>query len=118
MRGEIAGLEAQMKGLYDDAVQAEKDGGEILKRAGIQAVQGYTQGMVGWYEQAISQKKEALKKLTDPKDYKAAEKEIETLQKTLDGITGAKASPQAPAKTRSKNDLKNRKTIHPICQVA
>lgn len=109
LRGEIAGLEAQMKGLYDDAVQAEKDGGEILKRAGIQAVQGYTQGMVGWYEQAISQKKEALKKLTDPKDYKAAEKEIETLQKTLDGITGAKSKSTGTSKDPFKERLEKQK---------
>jgi len=109
LRGEIAGLEAQMKGLYDDAVQAEKDGGEILKRAGIQAVQGYTQGMVGWYEQAISQKKEALKKLTNPKDYKAAEKEIETLQKTLDGITGAKSKSTGTSKDPFKERLEKQK---------
>lgn len=90
LRGEIAGLTAEMQNIYGKAVEAEKEGSQKLKEAGIATVQEYTEGMVGWYEKMIAQKREALKKLTDPKEYAATEKEIKALQKKMDAVTGAK----------------------------
>lgn len=86
---EINELEAQAKELYERAAEAQAAGDKAIEEAGLEAANGYKEGMVGHYEQLIAAKKAALKELTNPKDYAAAEKEIEKLQKTLDGITGA-----------------------------
>lgn len=77
--------------LYDDALGYEMEGGKKLKEAGIAGIEGYAEGTVGALEEVISKKRTALKKLTDPTDYKAALREIETLQKEIDRITGVKA---------------------------
>lgn len=81
-------LRAEIKNEFQNAANAERNGWNILKKAGIGATQTYTKGSLGAIEQAIQLKQEALKHLTNNDDYKKAMAEIEKLQKQADKITG------------------------------
>lgn len=81
-------LRAEIKNGFQNAANAERNGWNILKKAGIGATQTYTKGSLGAIEQAIQLKQEALKHLTNNDDYKKAMAEIEKLQKQADKITG------------------------------
>ena len=81
-------LRAEIKKGFQNAANAERNGWNILKNAGIGATQTYTKGSLGAIEQAIQLKQEALKHLTNNDDYKKAMAEIEKLQKQADKITG------------------------------
>lgn len=83
LRGEIT------KG-FTDAANAESNGWNLLKQAGIDASNTYKDGTLGAIEQAIQSKQAALKTLTNNADYKAAMQEIQNLQKQADAITGKK----------------------------
>lgn len=85
LRGEIT------KG-FTDAANAESNGWNLLKQAGIDASNTYKDGTLGAIEQAIQSKQAALKTLTNNADYKAAMQEIQNLQKQADAITGKKAT--------------------------
>ena len=89
---EIDDLDAQIKDLYDKAIEAEKDGAEELAKVGLEVAKTYTQGSVGWYEEAIQKKQNMLKEIADPQEYKKTQQEIAKMQKALDGITGSQAS--------------------------
>lgn len=84
----LDGLRAEISREFQNAANAEKNGWNILKNAGIGATQTYTKGSLGAIEQAIQLKQEALKHLTNNDDYKKAMAEIEKLQKQADKITG------------------------------
>lgn len=84
----LDGLRAEISRGFQNAANAEKNGWNILKNAGIGATQTYTKGSLGAIEQAIQLKQEALKHLTNNDDYKKAMAEIEKLQKQADKITG------------------------------
>lgn len=84
----IDGLRAEISRGFQNAANAERNGWNILKKAGIGATQTYTKGSLGAIEQAIQLKQEALKHLTNNDDYKKAMAEIEKLQKQADKITG------------------------------
>lgn len=84
----IDGLRAEISKGFQNAANAERNGWNILKKAGIGATQTYTKGSLGAIEQAIQLKQEALKHLTNNDDYKKAMAEIEKLQKQADKITG------------------------------
>lgn len=84
----LDGLRAEISRGFQNAANAERDGWNILKKAGIGATQTYTKGSLGAIEQAIQLKQEALKHLTNNDDYKKAMAEIEKLQKQADKITG------------------------------
>lgn len=81
-------LRAEINNEFQNAANAERNGWNILKKAGIGATQTYTKGSLGAIEQAIQLKQEALKHLTNNDDYKKAMAEIEKLQKQADKITG------------------------------
>lgn len=81
-------LRAEINNGFQNAANAERNGWNILKKAGIGATQTYTKGSLGAIEQAIQLKQEALKHLTNNDDYKKAMAEIEKLQKQADKITG------------------------------
>lgn len=85
LRGEIT------KG-FTDAANAESNGWNLLKQAGIDASNTYKDGTLGAIEQAIQSKQAALKTLTNNADYKAAMQEIQNLQKQADAITGKKTT--------------------------
>ena len=87
---EIAGLKAEIEQGFKDAAAAESEGYKKLQEAGIDALGTYKAGTLGAIEQAIQEKQAALKNLTDAKEYQAAMKEIEALQKQADAITGGK----------------------------
>lgn len=84
----LDGLRAEISTGFRNAANAERNGWNILKNAGIGATQTYTKGSLGAIEQAIQLKQEALKHLTNNNDYKKAMAEIEKLQKQADKITG------------------------------
>ena len=84
----LDGLRAEISKGFKNAANAERNGWNILKKAGIGATQTYTNGSLGAIEQAIQLKQEALKHLTNNDDYKKAMAEIEKLQKQADKITG------------------------------
>ena len=84
----LDGLRAEITKGFQNAANAEKNGWNILKNAGIGATQTYAKGSLGAIEQAIQLKQEALKHLTNNDDYKKAMAEIEKLQKQADKITG------------------------------
>ena len=84
----LDGLRAEISKGSKNAANAERNGWNILKKAGIGATQTYTKGSLGAIEQAIQLKQEALKHLTNNDDYKKAMAEIEKLQKQADKITG------------------------------
>lgn len=84
----LEGLRAEISTGFRNAANAERNGWNILKKAGIGATQTYTKGSLGAIEQAIQLKQEALKHLTNNDDYKKAMAEIEKLQKQADKITG------------------------------
>lgn len=84
----LDGLRAEISRGFQNAANAERNGWNILKKAGIGATQTYTKGSLGAIEQAIQLKQEALKNLTNNDDYKKAMAEIEKLQKQADKITG------------------------------
>lgn len=84
----LDGLRAEISKGFQNAANAERNGWNILKKAGIGATQTYMKGSLGAIEQAIQLKQEALKHLTNNDDYKKAMAEIEKLQKQADKITG------------------------------
>lgn len=84
----LDGLRAEISRGFQNAANAERNGWNILKKAGIGATQTYTKGSLGAIEQAIQLKQEALKHLTNNDEYKKAMAEIEKLQKQADKITG------------------------------
>ena len=66
----LDGLRAEISKGFQNAANAERNGWNILKKAGIGATQTYTKGSLGAIEQAIQLKQEALKHLTNNDDYK------------------------------------------------
>ena len=84
----LDGLRAEISKGFQNAANAERNGWNFLKKAGIGATKTYTKGSLGAIEQAIQLKQEALKHLTNNDDYKKAMAEIEKLQKQADKITG------------------------------
>ena len=100
----------KMRKLYETAAKSDAEGAAKLKEAGIKGVEEYAAGTIGALEATISKKQEALKRLSDPEEYKKAAKEIEGLQKQVDSITGKKEN-EKPQKTTDPYTelLENRK---------
>lgn len=103
-RAEIEALRKEIVAGYGNASQAERDGLDALKDAGIEAAGSYAEGTVGAIEQAIARKQEALKYLTSAADYKAGMKELEEMQKRLAGITGAAVTAETKDPYKDKLD--------------
>ncbi|WP_373248844.1 hypothetical protein [Bacteroides thetaiotaomicron] len=103
-------INGQMRKFYETAANSEAEGAAKLKEAGINGVEEYAAGTIGALEATISKKQEALKRLSDPEEYKKAAKEIEGLQKQVEGITGKKEK-ETPKKTTDPYTelLENRK---------
>lgn len=103
-------INGQMRKLYETAAKSDAEGAAKLKEAGIKGVEEYAAGTIGALEATISKKQEALKRLSDPEEYKKAAKEIEGLQKQVEGITGKKEK-ETPKKTTDPYTelLENRK---------
>lgn len=85
-------LNTEISDMFTKAAGYETEGYKTLKEAGIEGTRDYEEGTVGALEQTIQTKQEALKKLSDPEEYKKASKEIEDLQKEVERITGKKSS--------------------------
>lgn len=100
----------KMRKLYETAAKSDAEGAAKLKEAGIKGVEEYAAGTIGALEATISKKQEALKKLSDPEEYKKAAKEIEGLQKQVEGITGKKEKETSKKTTDPYTELlENRK---------
>ena len=66
--------------MIDDVIEAEKDGTEKLKNAGIELTNSLVEGSVGAIKAAITQKQQELEKVVDPKEYQRIEDEIKVMQ--------------------------------------
>lgn len=100
----------KMRKLYETATKSDAEGAAKLKEAGIKGVEEYAAGTIGALEATISKKQEALKKLSEPEEYKKAAKEIEGLQKQVEGITGKKEKETSKKTTDPYTELlENRK---------
>lgn len=96
-------LRAEIEQGFTNAANAEKEGANTLKNAGIEATQSYADGTLGAIQEAIRMKQEALNTLTNNDDYKKAMKEIEDLQKQADKITGTKRITGGGGKSSGKS---------------
>lgn len=92
---ELAALNAEITKGYEDAAKVESEGIRKMEEAGVKAAGTYASGTVGAIEKAIAEKQEALKNVSSSADYKAIEKEIESLNGQLSGITGKKSGGSA-----------------------
>ncbi|ERJ86137.1 hypothetical protein HMPREF1988_00196 [Porphyromonas gingivalis F0185] len=81
---EIEALDKEIRKGYENAAKEEAAVIEKMKKSGVNATKEYAKGTVGAIEQAISEKREALKDLVpNSAEWKATHKEIEELQKKL-----------------------------------
>lgn len=81
---EIEALDKEIRKGYENAAKEEAAVIEKMKKSGVNATKEYAKGTVGAIEQAISEKREALKDLVpNSAEWKATYKEIEELQKKL-----------------------------------
>lgn len=81
---EIEALDKEIRKVYENAAKEEAAVIEKMKKSGVNATKEYAKGTVGAIEQAISEKREALKDLVpNSAEWKATHKEIEELQKKL-----------------------------------
>ena len=88
LENEIKGYDEKLKELYGIAAESEEAAVKTLEEAGIKAWKEYAEGTVGAIEQAISEKRKALKNVSSKEDYDKIAVEIEALQKKLEMITG------------------------------
>lgn len=79
----------------------ETNGWNALQEAGISATKTYDEGTLGAIEQAIRDKQEALKPLTNNDAYKEALEELAKLQDQANKITGNTTNQFRPTKTTS-----------------
>lgn len=80
----------ESKKLVSKYIQYTEEEQNILESLGIESTNKIVEGSVEAIEASIALKRKALKKLTDPAEYKKAVSEIEKLQKQLEAITGGK----------------------------
>ena len=78
----------QILKMFGIASDAEENAADIMTQNSFKAWNQYAEGTVGAIEQAIAEKREALKNVTNLEDYNKILGEIDTLQKQLDKITG------------------------------
>lgn len=95
-------LDAKITKFYELATASETENSAKLKAAGIHAAQEYADGTVGAYEAAITKKQAELKNITDNTEYNKKLKEIETLQKQIDKITGGAKKVSSGGSSTSK----------------
>lgn len=101
--------ENKAKQLIEQSIEDEIKGAQILYEAGIAAANKIKNGSIAYYEQLIENKKEALKKIADPKEYAEAQKEIDAWQKSIDNITGASRRSSGTAKDPFKEKLEKQR---------
>lgn len=101
--------ENKAKQLLEQSIEDEIKGAQILYEAGIAAANKIKNGSIAYYEQLIENKKEALKKIADPKEYAEAQKEIDAWQKSIDNITGASRRSSGTAKDPFKEKLEKQR---------
>lgn len=78
--------------LYEKAAHKDAESLQKMKDLGIRAINDYCEGTVGAIEQAIQEKQAALKDLKpNSKEWQAAYKEIEKLQKQIEKPTSGKS---------------------------
>jgi hypothetical protein len=90
IKSEAKDYEQNMSNLIKSALGFETEGNKKIIEAGGNIINSLIEGSVEAIEAAISLKQQALKKVTDPKDYKRIEAEIKAEQSKLDAITGKK----------------------------
>ncbi|MBR6931081.1 MAG: hypothetical protein IKH61_12780 [Bacteroidales bacterium] len=88
LQKQVKAYDDQIKNMFGISANAEANAADILAENSINAWNQYAEGTVGAIEQAIAEKREALKNVTNLEDYNKILGEIDTLQKQLDKITG------------------------------
>ena len=82
-------------------IQFSEEEQKILEEIGIKSTQTMVAGSIEAIEAAIALKNEALKKVTNPEDYRKIQAEIKAEQAKLDAITGkSSANPQDNKKVK------------------
>jgi len=80
----------EIEDLFTKAVQSESEAFRKSSEIEVNKVNEYAAGAIGALEKAISEKREKLKHISDPKEGQKITKEIEAFQKQIDNITGKK----------------------------
>ena len=88
LQKQVKAYDDQIKNMFGISANAEANAADILAQNSMNAWNQYAEGTVGAIEQAIAEKREALKNVTNLEDYNKILGEIDTLQKQLDKITG------------------------------
>lgn len=84
--------EKKARKMMDEANAAMEEAAKMMNETGIKAAKEFEQGTIGYYEQLIERKRAVLKELADPKEYAAAQKEIDKWQKQIDRISGSRST--------------------------
>lgn len=84
--------EKKARKMMDEANAAMEEAAKMMNETGIKAAKEFEQGTIGYYEQLIERKRAVLKDLADPKEYAAAQKEIDKWQKQIDRISGSRST--------------------------
>lgn len=84
--------EKKARKMMDEANATMEEAARMMNETGIKAAKEFEQGTIGYYEQLIERKRAVLKDLADPKEYAAAQKEIDKWQKQIDRISGSRST--------------------------
>lgn len=91
---ELQEITNEIKKGYENAAIEESNALKNMTELGIDAVNTYRDGTIGAMEQAISDKKEALKSLSDPSEIRSNIEETKKMQKELDLLLGNNNKPK------------------------
>ncbi len=110
---EVTQLNAEGDAMIKNSIAHAEQGDKLLKDAGINSAKVLVEGSVAAIEALISQKRESLKKITDPKEYQKIQQEINAEEKKLRRITGAKNgdSSSKPTNNLAELEVKARQKI-------
>lgn len=92
LKAEVDRIKNEIKTMHKSADDANSEAINKLKEAGIKGVNEYEKGTLGAIEEAIREKQETLKNLTDNTAYKKALAELAELQEQANKITGNKTN--------------------------
>jgi hypothetical protein len=106
----IKELNTKIEESYKITAEYEKEGIEKLKYANVEGIKEYAEGTIGALEKAISEEREKLNDISDPRKYKEVEKNINAIQKKIDAITGGKK--KEPGKDPLLQELEKKKKAY------
>lgn len=87
------------------SLEFNKESNATLVNAGLQSSDAIVKGSIADLEKSISNQRKALKNISDPEEYRKAQKAIEDEQKKIDRITGNSKGKTEKPKEKTKNTL-------------